>query len=221
MQYCDLGRVVAISPHLDDVVFGCGALLAGGDAAVVTVFAGIPNECAVTAWDRAGGFSSAREAVTCRRAEDRKALQVLGARAVWLCFLDAQYGEAGTADMIASQLTRVLDREAPQTVLLPLGLYHSDHKLAHEACLLVRQCVSGLRWIAYEDALYRRRQALLQRRLAGLLSEGVLATPLCISSRGDGKLDAMRCYASQLRALGSAASDEITRPEGFWLLEDA
>ena len=50
--------VLAISPHCDDAVFGCGDVLAvHAGAAVVTVFAGSPAPAAaLTRWDAAAGF---------------------------------------------------------------------------------------------------------------------------------------------------------------------
>jgi len=50
-----LGRVLAVSPHLDDAVLSTGRLLAAcAGAVVVTVLAGFPEPgLALTDWDRA------------------------------------------------------------------------------------------------------------------------------------------------------------------------
>jgi LmbE family N-acetylglucosaminyl deacetylase len=217
-----LGKMVAISPHLDDAVFGCGSLLSGGYCtAVVTVFAGIPTEDPrSTPWDRACGFADPQEAVIRRRTEDGNALELLDVRPVWMRFLDRQYGPSAPVEEIAAELRQLLERERPQTVLAPMGLFHSDHELAHEACLQVRAQTGGLRWIAYEDALYRRRRGLLQSRLTQLLSHGIAATPVHLEPGGTGKAQAVQCYASQLRAFGPAAFADVCLPEGFWELED-
>ncbi|MDR5780666.1 PIG-L family deacetylase [Caballeronia sp. LZ065] len=98
-------RLLVISPHLDDAVFSCGALLAAGtDALVCTVFAGTPEMPMVTGWDTACGFSDAHQAMEARRAEDIAALEILGARARHLSFLDSQYAddEAQKRQAIAS-----------------------------------------------------------------------------------------------------------------------
>jgi LmbE family N-acetylglucosaminyl deacetylase len=219
----DLGRLAIVSPHLDDAVFGCGELLAERTAAiVVTVFAGIPAEYrGSTPWDRACGFVTPQEAVRSRRAEDQEALDCLAARPIWLRFLDSQYAASPGVDAVAAELSRVLADAAAETVLVPLGLYHSDHELAHEACLLARASLPAERWIAYEDALYRRREGVLQRRLAHLLQRGIVATPVFFRTGASAKVDAIRCYRSQLRAFGSAALADTALPEGYWRLDDA
>jgi LmbE family N-acetylglucosaminyl deacetylase len=83
--------MIAVSPHFDDAVFGCGALLAGHPGArVVTVFAGLPRDAArSTEWDTRSGFADAREAVAQRRREDRRGLALLKAEPLWLDFADA------------------------------------------------------------------------------------------------------------------------------------
>jgi LmbE family N-acetylglucosaminyl deacetylase len=87
-------RLIVVSPHLDDAVLGCGHLLAQRPGAVViTVFAGRPpRRERVTPWDAAAGFGPGDDVVGARRMEDRRALGALGARPLWLPFLDAQYG---------------------------------------------------------------------------------------------------------------------------------
>src|SRR3954469_18908439 len=125
--------VVLVSPHLDDGVLSCGELLAGHPGAcLVTVFAGRPGPMALTGWDRDCGFSAGDDVVGARRAEDRAACEVLGATAVWLDFLDAQYGnappvdapsvDAPPLDTIVRSLRDVVDRERPDAIYIPLGL---------------------------------------------------------------------------------------------------
>jgi len=222
--FANLERLLVISPHLDDAVFGCGQLLAKRPGAVVaTIFAGVPRRRrAVTPWDRACGFTTAQEAVACRRAEDQAALDVLGARAIWLRFLDSQYESTPARESIAAKLRDVVHREIPDAVLLPLGLFHTDHELAHDACLDVRRDAASVPcWIAYEDALYRRHRGLLQKRLAGLLDEGVIATPIPAPAGAGRKAEAVRCYRSQLRAFSPATLADTSSPERFWRLDDA
>src|SRR4051812_4728612 len=84
----DTEPVMIVSPHLDDAVFGCGELLgARPGSVVVTVFAGAPPTYeTVTEWDALAGFRAGDDVMAARRAEDRDALAVLGARPVWLDF---------------------------------------------------------------------------------------------------------------------------------------
>lgn len=191
---CDM---LVISPHLDDAAFGCGELIAATpESLVVTLFAGIPSDTGLrTEWDCASGFSSAQQAMAARRREDRAALERLGARGVWLAFLDAQYGDRTPPDQLAGRLTDVVRSVAPERILLPAGLFHADHVAAHEAALEAMRAlyrtpvdtgVSGMPaarwrgadWLMYEDACYRRLPGLLQRRLATLLAAGITATPV-------------------------------------------
>jgi LmbE family N-acetylglucosaminyl deacetylase len=212
---------LVVSPHLDDAVFSCGDWLAAHPGALVaTVFAGAPDGVTpLTPWDAACGFTDAREAVAARRAEDGAALAILSAGAIWLDFLDSQYLQSPGPAALAEALGAVIERSAACTVLLPAGLFHSDHVLVHAAMLvLLRARPRQLQWIMYEDALYRRHAGWLQRRLAELLASGVAATPIAAGApAGQRKRAAIDCYRSQLRALGSPP--DLLAPEGQWRLE--
>jgi LmbE family N-acetylglucosaminyl deacetylase len=216
--------MIVVSPHFDDAVFGCGALIAGHPGArVVTVFAGLPRDAArCTEWDARSGFADAREAIAQRRREDRRALALLKAQPLWLDFADAQYGESPGVEDVASVLRQLLRPLSPDTLLYPLGLFHSDHLLVHEACRAALPALPGLEPLAYEDALYRARAGLLQQRLAELAVRGVRATParpVPPSGVAPLKAQAVQAYASQLRALGPDAADDTARPERYWALE--
>jgi LmbE family N-acetylglucosaminyl deacetylase len=215
--------VIVISPHLDDAVFGCGQFIAAHPGStLVTVFAGAPKDGAqLTDWDRRCGFASAAEAVQARRLEDACAAGLLGARTLWLDFCDSQYGRTPSRDAIAAVLTTVLRERAPQTVLLPLGLFHSDHPLTHDAAVTALANVPETPWFAYEDALYRGMPGLLQQRLAALAQAGVRATPARLGIAGEGTLkrQAVQAYASQLRAFGEGGFDDVFQHERCWRLE--
>lgn len=216
--------LAVISPHLDDAVFGCGALLATlAPALVVTVFAGIPRTVTrAPSWDRQCGFRSAQAAVRARRREDRAALAALRCEPVWQDFLDSQYRLTPSVDVIAHALRRELESRAPDVIAMPLGLFHSDHRLVHAACLAIAHRLPRPRWIAYEDALYRRQPGLVQDRLADLRGARVRATPLALPHRRDAgarKARAVQCYASQARALDARALADTAAPERYWALE--
>lgn len=95
------GRVLAISPHLDDAVMAVGATLAalaqaGRDVIVCTVFAGEPEppfSPVAEAFNADCGL--ALDAVARRRAEDISAIEAIGATVVHLPFLDAIYRRHG------------------------------------------------------------------------------------------------------------------------------
>ena len=127
------GEVLVVSPHCDDAVFSCGDfLIAHPCATVVTVFAGRPPVgSALTPWDAASGFRPNDDVIAARRSEDRSALTLLGATPLWLEFRDAQYGPSPDAAEIGSTLAALIAKLRPRTLVLPLGLFHSDHDLAH------------------------------------------------------------------------------------------
>lgn len=126
------GRVVVLSPHLDDAVLSLGAAIAhgarhGADISVVTVLAGAPDsDVPAGEWDAAAGFATAGEATRARRAEDARACAVVGASPVWLDFLDHQYPRGGGDDDVWNSLAPTL--ENADAVLVPgFPLLHEDH----------------------------------------------------------------------------------------------
>ena len=219
------GPVAVVSPHLDDGVFGCGELLAAHPGSVVvTVFAGRPPRYGgPTAWDAAGGFRPGDDVVGLRRDEDRTALALLGARPIWLAFRDAQYGDPPSVDVVSGALEAAIREVDAPSVFIPLGLFHSDHHLAHEAALGVMRRRHERSWFAYEDAVYRRIPDLLEERLAALRRDGLIAGPPVSSSEcgREAKRRAVRCYRSQLRALaapGYPGYDAAFAAERYWPL---
>lgn len=218
-------QCLVISPHLDDAVLSCGELIAHiPSALVVTVFAGTPAGFAgMTGWDASSGFRNAAQAVATRRAEDREALSILIAKARWLDFCDGQYACSPPLALLAAELNEVLAREGVDTVLIPAGLGHLDHILAHQAILAAREHHLDKTWLMYEDALYRRQPGLLQQRLGALMNAGIQATPLPGGTRSAMALKrrAIACYRSQVRALSKTPDGyaDAFAPERYWRLE--
>jgi LmbE family N-acetylglucosaminyl deacetylase len=216
-----LGRVVAISPHLDDAVLSAGALLAlTTDPQVVTVFAGYPTPATLTEWDESCGFTDGVDVVAARRAEDHRALQQLGGTAHWLDFLDSQYSETrpSAADIAVELVTRLkaLDYD---TIAFPLGIAHSDHERTHEACalLLHEQTELAAHWIAWVDVPYRvRHPELVVRRLEDLRGQGYQLERL-VATPDPRKAAAMGEYLTQIRGLG-ASVDDAQQPEEFYVV---
>lgn len=188
---------------------------------MLTVFAGVPrNACVSTPWDRRSGFANAGEAVRERRAEDRRALASLHARPVWLDMADAQYGESPGEHELALALRSALVAHQAAPILFPLGLYHPDHLLLHQACLAVLGDLQERETFAYEDCVYRAMPGLLQQRLLALADAGMEATPATLEMRMavGRKRRALAAYGSQLRAFGREGWQDATRPERLWRL---
>ncbi|WP_244817230.1 PIG-L deacetylase family protein [Caballeronia sp. Lep1P3] len=229
-------RTLLISPHLDDAVFGCGASLAGNAGTLVcTVFTGCPAADVATDWDAHCGFANARQAMSARIEEDRRALGVLGATPLYLDFLDSQYvphapdASKPTPEKIARALLDAIDEHRPDALMIPLGLFHSDHALVHEAACEAWLRHPELSCIGYEESLYRCMRGLLQERLKDLSARGIDATPLnarppahADAERRDAlKRRAVNAYESQLKAFGPDGYDDVFLPERFWTLQRA
>ncbi len=219
-------RWLVISPHLDDGVFSCGHLLAMAPGSiVVTVFAGIPPRgTPAPSWDRRAGFATADQAVCVRRKEDRCALDILGAQAIWLDFFDGQYNVPCTSSDIATQLAIVLDAYPDAGVVAPFGLCHSDHLLVQRAALsLFLREKSQRPWFFFEDALYRRTTHLVTERLADWRKQGLVAQPADLL--GDlfigttAKSQATRVYTSQIALFNEHLLADLHSPESYWQLQ--
>uniref|UniRef100_UPI0039F0300B PIG-L family deacetylase n=1 Tax=Bordetella sputigena TaxID=1416810 RepID=UPI0039F0300B len=226
----DPGSIAAISPHLDDAVAGCGAVLAGAPGStVITVFAGVPDASApLTDWDRRCGFGDGTSAMKWRLAEDDKALHLLKAHPVRMPFLDDQYLRAMAratpkVDKVAQALDTALEKAGARTVLFPLGLFHSDHTLVSDAVLHMFTARPARRWIAYEDALYRTKPGLLHARLVQFYTRGISLTPVAFANtNAHRKATAMSAYGSQMPELGITRNEgDTTAPERYWLLSES
>ncbi len=198
-------RALFVSPHLDDVAFSCGGILAA--------WAGTGRHCVLLTCFTASASGPAGFALACqtdkgiapdvdymalRRAEDIRAAAILGAHeVVHLPFHEAPhrgygsapalFGRARRDDQAWRDLRGALAPHVAQAdvVLLPQGLgSHIDHRQ-------VRQALAGLTasetW-AYRDTPYALREP---------------AAPPDAGERGESidlerKLDACAAYASQL-----------------------
>ncbi|WP_459618577.1 PIG-L family deacetylase [Bordetella sp. 2513F-2] len=215
---------VIISPHFDDAVLSCGALLSSHPGStVLTVFSGVPHPgTPLPDWDRRCGFERADQAMLAREREDTLALALLGAKALRLGLLDQQYADPDGPDRLPGMLAGALDLLQPQRVLTPLGLFHQDHARVSDAVATIGPLLE-CEWYAYEEALYRCKPGLVQRRLAELRRRGVRATPADLGQPETPppiKARAVAAYASQLRALGLAPGEgDPARAERYWRLE--
>ncbi|MGE5104008.1 MAG: PIG-L deacetylase family protein [Betaproteobacteria bacterium] len=220
-------RRLFVSPHLDDAVLSCGELIASSPAAlVVTVFAGRPSRPTPrTPWDAACGFGPDDDPIAARRGEDRAALDVLGARPLWLDFVDDQYGDPRPAATIAAVLADTVAHEAPGEVYVPLGLFHADHLRASEAALAVLPQFTNLAWRAYADAIYRRIEGAVDERMHALADAGIAFTPVTPRYAAEAqarKREAVACYASQLQGLRSRRHhDDVFAREAYWQVQRA
>ncbi len=230
---------LVVSPHLDDGVLSCAQyLLTQSSSVVATVMAGHPGPGTLSNWDRACGFVEGDDPVARRREEDRQALARVGARPRHLDFLDLPYRETRAPDAggtisateIASRLMDLVDELRPTRVLIPLGLFHPDHVLTHEAGVLLRRSAPAVDLWAYKDLPYGLAHPLLvASQLDGLRRRGVRAQQMTVDlpAHPGAKRDATARYASQVDTvrsdLGQAAWEAtfLAGSEQFWQLTGA
>src|SRR6266511_2693747 len=97
-------RSLVLSPHPDDAVLSCWHVIEGGDATVVTVFAGVPEPGTSGWWDRLTGATDSPARMRERLKEDTEALALAGASALSLDLLDEQYRRNGSVPAVAEAL---------------------------------------------------------------------------------------------------------------------
>jgi LmbE family N-acetylglucosaminyl deacetylase len=205
------GRVVVLSPHLDDAVLGLGAAInravaEGGHVRVVTAFAGdVESELPASRWDALAGYVTEGEAARARRAEDAEACAVVGAEPHPLAFSDYPYVRGREPDAVVAALSAAVD--AADAVFAPgFPLIHADHRFLAE-CVLRGGLVRG-RLALYAEQPYRFR--LLWKRRPGTGSVPRVALPENIAWQGirvdasdrAAKRRAVKAYRSQLPGLG-------------------
>jgi LmbE family N-acetylglucosaminyl deacetylase len=216
--------LIVISPHLDDAVFGCGSLIAARPGALVaTLFAGTPPApFPLTPWDADCGFDSTEQALVERKREDAAALGLLGALPRWLQFLDSQYRAACPApEELRDAVLGLVVKCQPERCVFPMGLFHEDHRLAHEAALAALRHLPAVKTLVYEDALYRRIPGLVTQRLRQWRVANIAFRFAGERPPHPRKAAAVGCYASQLRGLSTPqrpGGADLAIPERYWTL---
>ncbi len=151
------GRVVVISPHLDDGVFSLGATIANATCAgsrveVLTVFGCDPGSLApANGWDTRGGFETEGSAARMRREEDRAACGLVGAEPHWLSFRGSGYTPHKDGEAIRAAIAERLS--SADTVLVP-GFPLRNHDHAWLAGLLAEYPPPGTRVGRYVEQPY-------------------------------------------------------------------
>jgi LmbE family N-acetylglucosaminyl deacetylase len=212
-------RHVYVEPHFDDVALSCGATLAGqtdaGEPAlVVTLFAGNPRGAAPeTAFVREHHekWGSGADPIAEREAEQRAALELLGADWLALPFLDAIYrdgqylsdddlfgpvkpGDRALLARIAAALAEIAAVQRTATWYVPLALGdHVDHQLALAAS------AGQPDRLAYEDYPYAQRHGGVEARAAELGARPIASA--ADERRLERKIAAIGAYRSQLAVL--------------------
>ena len=183
---------------------------------VVTVGAGKPPPHPLTDWDGRCGFGEGDDVMGARRIEDEEALKHLGARPLWLEFLDRQYmgGEPPSRAEVAVAIEAVVAANGHDAVASPLGIGHPDHLVTAAACRDVARRLREVGWIFYEDVIYRATNGSTEQALAQAAADGFVLRPMQVAVAGS-KRAALDSYTSQLRGLGELVRDAYL-PERYW-----
>ena len=217
------GRVVVVSPHLDDAALSLGASIAfaarhGAAVEVLTVFAGeTGSDVPAGGWDTRGGFGTEGEAARARREEDKAAFALLGAKVTWLPFGDEQYDRHGGEDEVWRAVADAV-AEADAVLVPGFPLTHADH--AWLSKLLVRRGLPCRRIGVYVEQpyAYRVRKTRPRPNVSEELSSASVrwarlsARPV---DRG-AKREAIAMYRSQVGLLGLSPGLGSTLDRMLW-----
>jgi LmbE family N-acetylglucosaminyl deacetylase len=213
-------KCLLIQPHMDDGCLGAAQFIAGRpDTVVVTVFAGFPpDDVTLTPYDRLCGFSTSKDAIATRRAEDREALAYLKATPIHLEHLDSQYGDQDRVAIVAD-IKRLIDEIDAEMVIFGLGIGHPDHELVREAALEATRGIDRPVW-AYEDLPGRVREPETVHKVIHNLAKRGITLNLGFTGTGSlaDKLTAIWSYRSQMGLPDFANRHSFLVPERFHLV---
>lgn len=157
--------LLVVSPHLDDVVLSCFALVARPEQmTVLHACTSAPDPAVSTEWDALCGFADSDEADAKRKDEERAAFAGTPHQFREVGLLDGQYldGYRPEAQLqaISDAVTAWIDDVGtPCTVAMPIGAGRSDAALAPRARLFAK----ATRWsifFAHADHLATRDATL-------------------------------------------------------------
>ncbi|HUJ67470.1 MAG TPA: hypothetical protein VLX59_18125, partial [Acidimicrobiales bacterium] len=116
-----------------------------------------------------------------------------------------------------------VDRASATSVLMPLGLGHSDHRLAAAGCRLAASNRPHLQWFAYQDLPYGYEPELfgpgaVDEALGWLSPLAPRTIELGDGSGAQAKSAALDHYPSQMRGLGDRRVAAMN-PERYWRLQ--
>jgi LmbE family N-acetylglucosaminyl deacetylase len=216
--------IVVLSPHLDDAVLSCGALIMdacrlGADVLVVTVFNGRPalpvSPAAARFHARCG--HTAESAMAERETEDDRALGVLGARTARMHLPEALYRnnpdgspvyEGDSAIFVShipasdaalpgvqQRIAELVETAHPDLLVAPVGIGgHVDHLVVAAAARRSERPV-----LHYEDVPYALYDHCRDWRRSAAVRADFLH--YCSDETWSAKKSAIECYRSQLHIL--------------------
>jgi hypothetical protein len=240
--------LLIVSPHLDDAVLSCSALLERTPPIdVLTVFAGEPDPPKVGFWDQVCGFRDSAQSMPARRREDRQAFSKTPHRPALLDLVEAQYVDHDRSPAEAATVGQaVLDwsaRAGSGLVALPVGVglhplrsrvrklrgvegpsIHPDHVFVRDAVLdILVEGPSRIVPVLYEELPYLRVARGDRPARTVSTARGLEAVVVELPVNREEKAQRIANYASQVRHLthGPPWLDEaggLPPIERYWIL---
>lgn len=196
-----LGKVLVIAPHPDDEILGCGGTMLrlvaeGADVSVAIVTKGQEPQ-----------FPA--EMVAGIRAETKAAHALIGISETHYLDLPAAALDRMSATELNGALAKLVQDVQPDTLFLPfVGDIHTDHQLTFLAAMVAarpRHANAPRRIYAYETLSETNWYA------PGITPAFVPNVFIDISETLERKLDAFRCFESQVREFPDERSIEAIR----------
>lgn len=196
-----MGKVLVIAPHPDDEILGCGGTMAriaaaGGDVSVAIVTRGMAPQ-----------FSD--EFVASIRAEAKASHALIGVRETLYLDLPAAALDTVAATELNGALSKLVREVRPDTIFLPfIGDIHTDHQLTFLAAMVAarpRDSQAPRRIYAYETLSETNWYA------PGITPAFVPNVFIDIADTIETKLDAFRCFESQVKQFPDERSIEAIR----------
>lgn len=196
-----LGKVLVIAPHPDDEILGCGGTMAR------LLAEGSQVEVAIVTKGQQPQFPA--EMVEGIRAETKAAHTFLGVSNTHYLDLPAAALDRMSATELNATLAKLVQDTQPDTLFLPfVGDIHTDHQLTFLAAMVAarpRHAHAPRRIYAYETLSETNWYA------PGITPAFVPNVFIDISDTLDRKLDAFRCFESQVREFPDERSIEAIR----------
>lgn len=198
MQNKNSKIVLILAPHPDDEVFGCGGLMHRYTSSAVQVYV------AVISRGKPGRYSEA--AIENVRREAVLAHQLLGVEDTMFFDYSAPELDLYSVSELAGSIASVIRELKPDCLYVPhRGDIHHDHRAVYNAALVAARPTDGCS--VREIYSY---ETLSETEWAPPFGDDAFI-PTCfvdISDHLEQKLNALRCFKSQLRAYPSSRSVE-------------
>jgi LmbE family N-acetylglucosaminyl deacetylase len=240
------GPLLLVSPHLDDAVFSCVALVERAEPIdVLTVASGAPDPPRQGWWDAQCGFASSAESIPARLAEDDAAFAGTPHRRSHLGLLELQYQPERTtaeAELLAGRVRAWVAANPGGVVALPAGAGCSPRLTArwrrrllrrhcsppqHPDHVWVRDTVLGAlteaTLLLYEEIPYLWGEPADAEAERAASRRSLAAEPITVEVDPGQKARRIAAYASQIAEISPShgrLDDPQTLPaeERYWLL---